>query len=174
MPTQQPEQTFTPNEAAELTGVAAHNVRRWSEYHAAHLSSTANPATGIARRFTGRDIEVLRHIDSLRKQGLTVPVINEQLKGLTFAQVDSTIDAADSEALEASTDAPNAIESAPAVLMVVVDTMRTMQAEIEALKATKVNDRRLVRDGVFMFLAGGVTVLLFVLIVVVIVDLWVK
>lgn len=85
MPSQQPEQTFTPNEVAELTGIAAHNVRRWSEYHTAHLSASANPATGMARRFTGRDIEVLRHIDSLCKQGLTVSVINEQLKMLTFA-----------------------------------------------------------------------------------------
>ncbi len=93
MPIQQPTQTFTPNEVAELTGIAAHNVRRWSEYHAMYLSGSANPPTGQARRFTGRDIEVLKHVDCLRKLGLTVPVINEQLKGLTFAEIDAPPDA---------------------------------------------------------------------------------
>ena len=92
MPTQQPEQTFTPHEAAALVGVAVHNVRRWAEYHAGYLSATASPPTGQVKRFTGRDIEVLKHVKDLRALGQTVAVINEQLKSLTFAEIDNSPD----------------------------------------------------------------------------------
>lgn len=60
------------------------------------------------------------------------------------------------------------------MIIVVAALERRFDAKLAALDQAKVNDRRLVRDGVFMFLAGGVTVLLFVLIAVVIVDLWAK
>ena len=167
MPTQQPEQTFTPNEVAALTGIAAHSIRRWSEYHSDHLSASANPGTSIARRFTGRDIEVLRHVDTLRRQGLTVPVINEQLKALTFAEVDT----GDSEALQASTDAPNAIESAQPVMVAMLDVFATQNRRFEALEASmkKVEqaEHKLLRDAVFMFMAGSVVTVVLVLIVLV-------
>jgi len=39
----------------------------------------ANPPAGQARRFTGRDLEVLKHVKSLRAQGLTVARINNFL-----------------------------------------------------------------------------------------------
>lgn len=125
MPIQQPDQTFTPNEAAILIGTAAHNVRRWTEYHGAHLSPLATPPPGQARRYNGRDIEVLKHVKALRAQGLTVPVINEQLTGLTFAEIDTT--PVDSEELAplASQEGP---QQAPAVLMVLNDLQRQIDA----------------------------------------------
>ena len=121
MPVQQPIQTFTPNEAAIMVGTAAHNVRRWTEYHGAHLSPLATPPPGQARRYNGRDIEVLKHVKALRAQGLTVPVINEQLAGLTFAEIDTS--AGDSEEL-APLASPGEIQSTQALVVVVQDLQR--------------------------------------------------
>jgi DNA-binding transcriptional MerR regulator len=57
---QQPEHYFSPVEVEQLAGIAAHNVRRWTRYHKEHLSPSANPEPGQPRRFTRRDVEVLR------------------------------------------------------------------------------------------------------------------
>jgi DNA-binding transcriptional MerR regulator len=133
MPIQQALQAFTPNEVAQLTGIAAHNVRRWSEYHSNHLSPLANPPTGQARHYTGRDIEVLKHIDSLRKLGLTVPVINEQLVGLTFAVIDTDAIAATSTALPTAPDAPDRASAS----LVALDAINTLQRRVESLERSK-------------------------------------
>jgi DNA-binding transcriptional MerR regulator len=133
MAIQQPVQTFTPNEVAELAGIAAHNVRRWAEYHAMHLSDSAKPPTGMARRFTSRDIEVLKHVDSLRQLGLTVPVINEQLKEITFAEIEQPTDIATTlqqDTAIAPQDAPDAPGRAENTLAV----YSHQQAQIEALR----------------------------------------
>ena len=55
-----------------------------------------------------------------------------------------------------------------------IEALAGLPAEIEALKAAKVNDRRLVRDAVFLVLAGVVRALVIVLIIIVVVDLWAK
>ena len=134
MPIQQPDQTFAPNEAAQLVGTAAHNVRRWTEYHSAHLSPLATPTPGQARRYNGRDIEVLKHVKALRAQGLTVPVINEQLAGLTFAEIDTT--APDSEAI-APTTAPGELQSTQALIMVV----ESLRSEVNAIQQARQEER---------------------------------
>ena len=130
MPIQQPDQTFTPNEAAQLVGTAAHNVRRWTEYHGAHLSPLATPPPGQARRYNGRDIEVLKHVKALRAQGLTVPVINEQLAGLTFAEIDTS--AGDSEEL-APLASPGELQSPQALVMVV----ESLQRQIDGIQQAR-------------------------------------
>jgi DNA-binding transcriptional MerR regulator len=165
MAIQQPVQTFTPNEVAELAGIAAHNVRRWAEYHAMHLSDSANPPTGMARRFTSRDIEVLKHVDSLRQRGLTVPVINEQLKELSFAEIDTTneqpdnsIDAHQLPTLPSQTGQ----DSTPGAI-VTLDAIRTIESEIEALKASVKEGKQSQRDYVQGVAVGFVAALLFVI-----------
>ena len=143
MPIQQPDQTFTPNEAAQLVGTAAHNVRRWTEYHSAHLSPLATPPPGQARRYNGRDVEVLKHVKALRIQGLTVPVINEQLSGLTFAEIDTDEQSAgDSEEL-APVTSQEGLQQAPALLMVVQD----LQRQIDGIQQSR-------RDNVTWFGLG--------------------
>jgi len=130
MPVQQPAQTFTPHEAAQIVGTAAHNVRRWTEYHAAHLSPLATPSPGQARRYNGRDIEVLKHVRSLRAQGLTVAVINEQLAGLTFAEIDTNgFTVTNSEEL-APLATQEGLQSTQALIMVV----ESLQSEVNAIK----------------------------------------
>ena len=69
----------------EITPVT---LRRWCAAHAEFLSPGANPPErGEARRFTGRDIEVLKHVKSLRAQGKTEGKINEQLRSTIFPEI---------------------------------------------------------------------------------------
>jgi len=96
----------------EITPVT---LRRWCAAHAEFLSPGANPpGRGEARRFTGRDIEVLKHIKSLRAQGKTEAKINEQLRTLTFPEIVPD-DQADNEqtaldTLPASQEGPGAAQ----------------------------------------------------------------
>lgn len=139
MPVQQSSQTFTPNEAAIMVGTAAHNVRRWTEYHSAHLSPLATPPPGQARRYNGRDVEVLKHVKALRSQGLTVPVINEQLSGLTFAEIDNDTGSSssmngDSEEL-APTTAQEGLQQAQAQALVMV--VESLRSEVKAIQEAR-------------------------------------
>jgi len=82
--------TFTLAHSAEMVGIKAATLRRWADYHSEYLSTTANPLAGQPRRFTNRDIEILKYVVDLRSQGLTVGDINSQLSTLTFPDVDTT------------------------------------------------------------------------------------
>ena len=79
---------ITPGKLIEQLGITPITLRRWCAYHRVYLSPGANPGEGVTRRFTGRDLEVLRHVRSLRDQGLTTEQINEQLAGLTFPEIE--------------------------------------------------------------------------------------
>ena len=106
----------SPTFTAELLDIKPLTLRRWCEYHAEHLSPGTNPPSGQARRFTDKDIEVLKHIKHLRSQGFNTAIINERLAGLTFAEVitveRSEDDSADSEDL-ATQNAPESLQQAP-------------------------------------------------------------
>ena len=79
----------TPHSTANMLEITPVTLRRWCAAHAEFLSPGANPPErGEARRFTGRDIEVLKHIKSLRAQGKTEAKINEQLRTLTFPEIE--------------------------------------------------------------------------------------
>ena len=79
----------TPHSTANMLEITPVTLRRWCAAHAEFLSSGANPPErGEARRFTGRDIEVLKHVKSLRAQGKTEAKINEQLRTLTFPEIE--------------------------------------------------------------------------------------
>jgi DNA-binding transcriptional MerR regulator len=117
----------------EITPVT---LRRWCEYHAEHLSAGANPQAGKARRFTGRDLEVFKHVRSLRAQGLTVADINEQLQALTFAVVDTDEQSAgDSEEL-----APVASQESLHDVAAIIQALSSHQAQIDAIQ--QANRRR--------------------------------
>ena len=114
----------------EITPVT---LRRWCEYHAEHLSAGANPPTGKARRFTGRDLEVFKHVRSLRAQGLTVSDINEQLQSLTFAVVDTDEQpSADSEEL-----APMASQEAPQSTQAIIMVVESLRSEVKAIQEAR-------------------------------------
>ncbi len=122
----------------EITPVT---LRRWCEYHAEHLSPGANPPAGKARRFTGRDLEVFKHVRSLRAQGLTVSDINEQLQALTFAVVDTDEQSAgDSEEI-APRASQEGLQQTPGPIMA-PEYFISIERRFEALEAARQEDRR--------------------------------
>jgi len=106
--TEQP--PITPGKIIEQLGITPITLRRWCAYHKAHLSPGANPGEGVTRRFTGRDLEVFKHVRSLRDQGLTTEQINEQLNGLTFPEIEPGDQADVLDAPPASPEGPGAAQ----------------------------------------------------------------
>ena len=136
--------TNTPHATAAMLEITPVTLRRWCEYHAEHLSAGANPPAGKARRFTGRDLEVFKHVRSLRALGLTVADINEQLQSLTFAIVDNDEQpAADSEEL-APLASQEGLQQAPAFPP---EYFMSIERRFEALEASR-------RDNVSWFALG--------------------
>lgn len=129
--------TITPSEAAALVGVGSHTIRRWCEWHSAHLSPSANPGNGGQRRLTMLDIEVLKEVSNLRLQGLQTEQINEKLAQLTFAEVDNSSSqitkiAADSEEL-----APLASQEGLQQTSGVIMAMEAMQRRVDAIEQAR-------------------------------------
>ena len=135
--------TITPSVAAQRLGVEVYTVRRWCDWHAAHLSASASPGAGALRRLTQSDIEVLSMVRDLRAQGLHTETINEQLEGVTFAVVDTDEQsAADSEEL-APVASQDGLQSTQAMLMVLND----LQRQIDGIQQSR-------RDSVTWFSLG--------------------
>ena len=122
--------TNTPHATAAMLEITPVTLRRWCEYHAEHLSAGANPPAGKARRFTGRDLEVLKHVRSLRAQGLTVADINEQLAGLTFAVVDASEQTTGDSKEIAPLGSPEGLQQSPGVIV----ALEAMQRQIDAIQ----------------------------------------
>ena len=140
--------TNTPHATAAMLDITPVTLRRWCEYHSAHLSAGANPPTGKARRFTGRDLEVFKHVRSLRAQGLTVSDINEQLQSLTFAVVDtdeqSAGDSEETRSIDLVSASQESLQQAPQAFVVALDSL---QRQIDGLQASR-------RDNVQWFALG--------------------
>jgi DNA-binding transcriptional MerR regulator len=133
-------QTLTPAAVASILDVNVQTVRRWCAAHAAHLSDGASRAP---RQLTGRDVEVLKHVASLRAQGLQTDAINEQLATLTFAEVEAPADP--------PTQPPQQAQDAPQLPAMVVDLLRQ---EIAAVRLQTDQTARQQRDRVTMLLYG--------------------
>ena len=158
----------TPHATANMLGITPVTLRRWCAAHAAYLSPLANPPErGTARRFTGKDIEVLKHVQSLRAHGTTEAKINEQLRTLTFAEIDNSEQ--DTDIVEAPQDAQNAqdrTDSALAVRVALVDLERLIDAKLEAIQQVK-------EPSFFVgFGAGFIAALLFVIVIVLLAVLY--
>lgn len=136
--------TITPAVAAQRLGVEVYTVRRWCDWHAAHLSPTASPGAGALRRLTQSDVEVLSMVRDLRAQGLHTETINEQLEGVTFAVVDTDEQSAgDSEELATQ----NAPESHQNAAIVAPEYFMAIERRFEALEASR-------RDAISWFALG--------------------
>jgi len=130
---------LTPHEAAAAVGVGVQSIRRWCEWHAAHLSPGANPGAGMPRRLVARDVEVLKEVKDLRYQGLQTEAINERLAGLTFPEVEN-IQIIDTPGLNENNvlDAPSSLQDAQQAFLTPVrlldDLEKRMDAKFEALE----------------------------------------
>jgi DNA-binding transcriptional MerR regulator len=150
--------TNTPHATAAMLEITPVTLRRWCEYHAAHLSAGANPLSGKARRFNGRDIEVLRHVRSLRAQGLTATDINVQVAGLTFAVIESDEQSPSADtAIAPTSTAPDAAQASPAILV----SLDAMQRQIDAIQQVTNEGKRIQRDTIYLISIGIMIGMLF-------------
>ena len=129
--------TNTPHATAAMLAITPVTLRRWCEYHAEHLSDGANPLAGKARRFTGRDLEVFKHVRSLRAQGLTVSDINEQLQSLTFAIVDTDEQSAPNGHPDSEELAPLASQEAPQSTQAIIMVVESLRSEVKAIQEAR-------------------------------------
>ncbi len=67
-------ETYPVKKAGELIGKAPNTLRTWAgeNYFGPYLSPFANPDPGIERRFTERDIRILRSAAILQKRGMKI------------------------------------------------------------------------------------------------------
>ena len=159
----------TPHNTADTLGITPFTLRRWCDYHAAYLSPSANPPAGQARRFTGRDLEVLKHVKSLRAQGLTVARINEQLAPLTFAEIDNSEQ--DTDIVEAPQDAQTAQDARHATPASTV-ALDDLEKLLEALERSRIKEDKITSHSLTMFGAGFIAALLFVIVIVLLAVLY--
>jgi DNA-binding transcriptional MerR regulator len=146
---------FAPHDVAGMFNVSVMTVRRWADYHKAHLSDLANPLAGKARAFTWADVKKLRQIKAWRDSGLSVEAINNRLSGTVTESITPTVMA----------DSFNAIQTAPdstPASIVVLDAITTLQRDVAALKASSQTPVTSQRDGVIMFGVGFIAALVFV------------
>ena len=129
--------TITPSEAAKRLGVEVYTVRRWCDWHAAHLSASASPGAGALRRLTQSDIEVLSMVRDLRAQGLHTETINEQLEGVTFAVVDNDTANVSSMNGESEELAPLASQEAPQSTQAIIMVVESLRSEVKAIQEAR-------------------------------------
>ena len=170
---------YTPQAVAREIEVSVQSVRRWADTYKDLLGDSANPAPGKTRLYIWDDIQILKQIKELRDKGLTPNAItislSESAKTISTGDIETV-----TELLPALPDAPEstlgAIVALDAILSLQrqIEALAALPAKIRALEQAKVSDRRLVRDGVFIFMAGVVVAVVIMLIIIVVVDFWTK
>ena len=149
------DETFSLSPVSEQLDVPVHKLRRWCDWHAAHLSDGASPAPGEQRRLTPRDVEVLREVQRLRAMGYQTLAINERLERVTV------IDA------QASVSPQEAPQGTPAPLVLYNDLAQRMAA-VEASQRDSIREQvEQAERRAAAYFAAGVGVALVVVVVVV-------
>lgn len=142
---------MTPADVAEILQVNPHTIRRWCVAHAAHLSHGATPGNAAPRRLTGRDLEVLRAVATLRAQGLKETAINERLAKITFVEVDNPAHDSQENPLQRFAT-PHQTAQDGLLLPVAIDAL---QKRLDAVDRHFERLERNQRDRVLIFIAGA-------------------
>jgi hypothetical protein len=155
------EPLLIPADAAKEIGVSVHTIRRWCEWHAAHLSPQANPPPGAPRQVTWRDIEVFKTVKELRARGLQTPAINEELATLTFAVIEPYQDEPGTEIVETTPPKPEENQTA----LLVLKTINTVLERVEAIEANQQQANRQKWDSVTLIAIGFIAATLLFLVI---------
>lgn len=158
-----PDRLLTVAEASAALSLPDYTLRRWCDWHAAHLSAYAVPASGVTRRFTPTDIAVLGEVKRLRDEGLHTAQINDQLARVVVVEA--------AEALQGDTEAPQATQTALVVLGDITTRLAALESsaqETQQQQAATVRGEvaRLERRAALYFAAGVAVALVVVAIVV--------
>lgn len=71
-----------PNDLAQLLGVSANTVRRWTRVFSKYLTPTGSPRPGNARRLSPHDVRVLRLVAKARAENEPQELIEQTLDAL--------------------------------------------------------------------------------------------
>lgn len=126
--------TYRPVDAAELLGVSTSTLRRWAQDFAEHLSASASPDAGSRRRFTTRDIAVLRHAKALLDARNATPAVNDLLRLEDFGDLEAD------QAAEAPATPPQAQDASTALVSLLGSQVITAQAD-QAQRVTYLEQR---------------------------------
>jgi DNA-binding transcriptional MerR regulator len=63
-------------------------IRNWTTEYARHLSADANPPAGTERRFSERDVAILRMVRSMREDRIPTSDIHARLQDVTIPVMD--------------------------------------------------------------------------------------
>ena len=125
-------------------------IRNWSKEYARHLSDDANPPAGTERRFSDRDVAVLRLVHEWRGLRLPTSDIHARLQ-------DATIPVMDVISVEESTESPpeaTTIDSEPLQLpSPILNDLVTRLQGVESLDR-RVSSLESRRNLVWVALAG--------------------
>lgn len=155
---------YTIGTAAVLVGkpgpaLPVTTIRNWSKEYARHLSADANPPAGTERRFSDRDVAVLRLVQEWREQRVSTSDIHARLQ-------DATIPIVEVVPVDESTERPPAaatIDSKPLQLPAPVqnDIVARLQA-VESIdgRVSRLEQQRAenTRNLLIAFAAGAVSV----------------
>ncbi len=81
--------TYRPVETAAQLGVSTSTLRRWAQDFGEHLSASGAPDAGSRRRFTPRDIAVLRRAKALLDARNATPAVNDLLRLEDFGDIET-------------------------------------------------------------------------------------
>ncbi len=132
--------TYTTKQTANILQVAPNTLRNWSDQYADYLSESARPGAQPERRFTDKDLTVLTYIKQLRSEGMKEDGIKSRLSETSFNDVEILQPATTTLQSEPATALPTVQEehhNAPALLMVMNDLEKRIDAKIAALERSR-------------------------------------
>jgi DNA-binding transcriptional MerR regulator len=149
--------TRATKEAAQMLGVSVSTMRNWSDQYAEYLSETARPGHLPERRFTDKDMTVLSYVKQLRSEGMQADQIRTRIDETAFNEVEIITQQTTTEDYNPQQTAPDAIQPAPALMVVVQD----LQRQIDAIQQARQEDKRQQIDRLTMLGIGICIGLLF-------------
>jgi len=161
---------YTIGTAAVLVGkpgpaLPVTTIRNWTREYAPHLSTDANPPTGTERRFSERDVAVLRLVHEWREQRISTADIHARLQDATIPIIDVlTVDESTEPPPEAATIAPEPLQLPAPVLNDIVGRLQGLES-IDRRVARLEQQRSVVWVAVVAAAGGAVTVAVIAVIV---------
>lgn len=141
-------------------------IRNWTTEYARHLSAAANPPAGTERRYSDRDVAVLRLVHEWRGLRLPTSDIHARFEG-------STIPVFDVNPVEESTESPpeaTTIDSEP--LQLPSPVLNDLVARVRGVESMDRRVSRLESDRRTMLVAlVAVTIVLIILVAIVLIIL---
>lgn len=126
---------YTTTEVKNLLGVASDNtIRKYCQEFAGHLSEDATPSKGATRRFSPRDVQVLRAAREMLASGKVYSEVNGLLGTVDFEQ--------DSEPVEWAVGASDTPPTVVMPLAVDAQFLPLLQAVANNLDALRENAHR--------------------------------